>query len=90
MDFQFTIYNICPTARTRYIYTCIHVNMSYVEGRSQRLKRVDANNRNHAMKAIAADSWYRVQYLGLQDPSSNILVTLAVEQAAASDRKDRT
>lgn len=66
--------------------------MNYTEGRSQRLKREEDNDRNHDKKAIAADSWYLVHNFLPQNSSEarRRLVTLAVEQDAASDRNDRT
>lgn len=56
------------------------------------MKREEDNDRNHDKKAIAADSWYLVHNFPMQNPSeaSKRLLTLAVEQDAASDRNERT
>lgn len=66
--------------------------MDYTEGRSHRLKREEDKDRNHDKKAIAAESWYLVHNFPMQKPSeaSKRLLTLAVEQDAASDRNERT
>lgn len=66
---------------------------NYKEGSNQRLKRDEANERNHVMKAIAADILYLLQNFGGQyGPSawSRTSTTLAVEHAAASVRIDST
>lgn len=71
----------------RLYYVCLS------EGRSQRLKRAEANDRNQDKNAVAAENWYLLHNLGEQNggpASSKTSVTLAVEQAAASERNDRT
>lgn len=56
------------------------------------MKSEEDKDKNHDKKAIAADSWYLVHNFALQNPSeaSRRLVTLAVEQDAASDRNVST
>lgn len=69
------------------------VCVNYKEGRSQRLKKEDANERHQDKKAIAADNWYLLHNFSLQKVAgelTNASVTLAVEHAAASERNDRT
>jgi hypothetical protein len=71
----------------------IYPYKNYKEGSNQRLKRDEANERNHVMKAIAADILYLLQNFGGQyGPSawSRTSTTLAVEHAAASVRIDST
>lgn len=63
------------------------------EGSSQRLKRKEATDKNHDKKAIIADMRYLLQIFGGQyDPSalSRRSTTLAVEQAVAKVRTDKT
>lgn len=64
----------------------------YREGRSQRLKREEAKDRNQDKKVIAAESWYLLHILERQKFVELIStsVTLAVEHAAASDRNEST
>lgn len=65
----------------------------YKAGRSQRLKSDEENERNQDKKAIAADNWYLPHNFSGQNDlptSSRRSATLAVEQAAASDRNDKT
>lgn len=71
----------------------IYPYKNYKEGSNQRLKRDEANERNHVMKAIAADILYLLQNFGGQyGPSawSRTSTTLAVEHAAARVRIDST
>lgn len=78
------------------IYPFISINGNnqpeiYKEGRSQRLKRDEANERNQEKKAIAADNWYLLHGFAAQpSAASRTVVTLAVEDAAASRRYDKT
>lgn len=65
----------------------------YKEGRSQKLNKQEASDRNQDKKAIAADNWYLLHNFAGQKfapASSRTSVTLAVEQAAASERYDKT
>ena len=67
--------------------------MFYREGKSQKLKRQEAVERNQDKKAIAAENWYRPHNFarqGYSPASSRRSVTLAVEHAAASERYDKT
>lgn len=68
--------------------------MDHKEGRSQRLKREEAIERNQDKKAMAADIRYLLHNFGGQkDPplaESRISTTPADEQAAASVRVDKT
>lgn len=70
----------------------VHISTLSKEGRSQRLKREEANDRNQDRKAIAADNWYLLHNVTGQyelPASCRISVTLAVELAAANDRNDK-
>lgn len=64
-----------------------HGRETYKEGRSQRLKREEANDRNQDKKAIIADNRYLLQRFAWQKDGPapiRTLVALAVEQAADS------
>lgn len=66
---------------------------NHKDGSNQRLNRDEAKDRNHDMKAIAADILYRLQNFGGQyEPFawSRTSTTLAVEHAAARVRIDNT
>lgn len=70
----------------------LHPYKNHKEGSNQRLKRDEAIERNHVMKAIAADILYLLQNFGGQyGPSawSRTSTTLAVEHAAPRVRIDR-
>lgn len=55
------------------------------------MKRDEANERNQEKKAIAADNWYLLHGFAAQpSAASRTVVTLAVEDAAASRRYDKT
>lgn len=74
----------------------IFAEQFYKEGISQRLQRDEASERLQHKKAIAADSWYLTHNFPMQSDAAEWAdeimrsATLAVEQAAANDRNDRT
>ena len=97
-----TINSITPRANDFVIISLLSFSFLYVsaaswtfykDGKSQKLKRQEADIRNQDKKAIAADNRYLPHNLDGQRETPTpcrISVTLAVEQAAASEKYDRT
>lgn len=73
--------------------TSLYSYENHKDGSNQRLNRHEAKDRNHDMKAIAADILYLLQNFGMQYGPftwSRMSTTLAVEHAAARVRIDNT